>query len=113
MAEVSSKFARYKDRGQYGPGFDMYDVGVLTYEMLVGKPPFVHDPADTEMHKLMTRIARGKPAMPPGMLSDAACDLVLRLMDCDPENRPTAVEVLQHPWVVELAGATDEAEWNY
>lgn len=100
-----------EQKDEYSSPFDMYDVGVLTYEMLVGRPPFQHDAADQHFHVLMSRIAKGRVVIPPSLSPEAAA-LVRALMSLDPADRPTAQEVLKHPWVVMHAGATEDAEWD-
>jgi serine/threonine protein kinase len=37
-------------------------------------------------------------------LDAAACDLLLRLLAADPAARPSAAQVLRHPWLAEVAG---------
>ena len=88
----------------------MQVTGRKAYEMLVGRPPFVLDPADTQMTALMGRIAKGRLSIPPTVSAGAAA-LIRALMSSNPAERPTAAEVLAHQWVVMLAGSTDEGEW--
>ena len=49
--------------------------------------------------------------MPVPRLPRSAQSLIRALLDRDPQARPTAADVLAHPWVVRLAGATPRAEW--
>lgn len=42
-------------------------------------------------------------------LDDLACDLLLRLLAADPAARPTARQVLAHPWLAEMQGLASGA----
>ena len=85
---------------EYSFGFDMWTVGVLVYEMLVGESPFLASDQDS----IMARIATGVFALPEWLADDAA-DLVSRLLRLDPSARPTAREVLEHPWITRCTAA--------
>jgi aurora kinase len=96
----------------YGTAFDMYTVGVLLYEMLVGTSPYASpDPAQMELESLQRRILEGSFRMPVSITSSAQ-SLIRALLERKPEVRPTAADVLVHPWVVRHAGVTEKVEWE-
>ncbi|KAI4101471.1 MAG: hypothetical protein L6R37_004946 [Teloschistes peruensis] len=78
----------------YNEKVDLWSLGVLTYEFLVGEAPFEDTPVMTQR-----RIARGEMTVP-NFVSSEAKNLILRLLVLDPEKRITLDEVQQHPWVV-------------
>lgn len=95
---------------EYDESFDLYTLGVLLYEMLVGHSPFAgppHAAAEGGMSEgaVMRRIAAGKFVIP-AALPLGAHTLIRALMSPNPRARPSAEEVLKRPWVVALAGAT-------
>ncbi|KAI4257218.1 MAG: hypothetical protein LQ352_001716 [Teloschistes flavicans] len=78
----------------YNEKVDLWSLGVLTYEFLVGEAPFEDTPVMTQR-----RIARGEMTVP-NFVSSEARNLILRLLVLDPEKRITLEEVQQHPWIV-------------
>ncbi|KAH8695914.1 putative serine/threonine protein kinase [Talaromyces proteolyticus] len=78
----------------YNEKVDLWSLGVLTYEFLVGEAPFEDTPVMT--HR---RIARGDMTIP-SFVSPEARDLIKKLLVLDPEKRISLVEVQQHPWIV-------------
>ena len=73
---------------------DVWSLGVLCYEFLVGNPPFeAHGHSET-----YRRIAKVDLKFPP-FLSDGAKDLISRLLVKDPARRWTLPQVMQHPWI--------------
>lgn len=83
----------------YDEGVDVWCLGVLMYEFLIGRPPFETANA-SETYK---KILRSKPNYP-DTLSDEAKDLMEQLLQKDPEKRITLAEVPKHPWIVKYAG---------
>ncbi|KII86939.1 hypothetical protein PLICRDRAFT_43625 [Plicaturopsis crispa FD-325 SS-3] len=75
---------------------DHWALGVLTYEFLVGNPPF-EDRAS--VNATYRRIAKVDLRIPPHVSAEAR-DLISRLLKHDPEARIPLSEVLRHPWIV-------------
>uniref|UniRef100_A0A0R3T8Y9 Protein kinase domain-containing protein n=1 Tax=Rodentolepis nana TaxID=102285 RepID=A0A0R3T8Y9_RODNA len=72
-------------RQEYNRACDWWSVGVILYEMLVGRPPFVAQTAlDTQLRVIQWQRHLRIPGEP-RLASDAA-DLIRRLL-CDPEDR--------------------------
>jgi aurora kinase len=95
----------------YSEKVDLWSLGVLTYEFLVGEAPFEDTPVMTQR-----RIARCEMTVP-NFVSPEAKDLIKRvslaenlvhdemanpeqLLVLDPEKRIPLEEVEQHPWIV-------------
>ncbi|KNB46852.1 calcium/calmodulin protein kinase [Blastocystis sp. subtype 4] len=80
-------------KGQvYGPPVDIWAIGVITYILLCGYPPFSSD-NDVTMYR---QILRGKfdfPSPEWDHVSDAAKDFISKLLIVDPEKRYTAKQV--------------------
>lgn len=60
---------------------------------------------------MLSRILTGSFAIPHSLPRDVHM-LVRQLMSAEPAARPTAVDVLAHPWIVRHAGVTPETEWT-
>ncbi|KAI0031176.1 other/AUR protein kinase [Vararia minispora EC-137] len=76
---------------------DHWALGVLTYEFLIGKPPFEDLSGQWATYK---RIARVQFTFPEDRPSLEARDLITRLLRYSPDDRLSLSEVLKHPWVV-------------
>ncbi|KFY95234.1 hypothetical protein V498_03458 [Pseudogymnoascus sp. VKM F-4517 (FW-2822)] len=78
----------------YGEKVDLWSLGVLTYEFLVGEAPF-----EDTMIMTQRRITRADMTVP-SFVSPEAKDLIKRLLVLDPEKRIQLDQVLQHPWIL-------------
>ena len=63
---------------------DVYQIGVVLYEMLVGIPPFYND----NINILYKNISQGKLKIP-NYLSKSAKSILLRMLHKEPKKRPT------------------------
>jgi aurora kinase len=102
---------------EYDESFDLYTLGVLLYEMLVGHSPFVGPswPAlagggSGQEAAIMARITAGTFQIPHSLPRDVHM-LIRQLMSAEPASRPSAAEILAHAWVVRHAGHTQDSEW--
>lgn len=78
----------------YNEKVDLWSLGVLAYEFLVGEAPFEDSPVMTQR-----RIARADMTIP-SFVSAEAKDLIKRLLVLDPEKRIPLDQVQQHPWII-------------
>lgn len=83
-----------REENWYSEKVDLWSLGVLCYEFLVGEAPFEDTPVMTQR-----RIARGEMTVP-SFVSSEARDLIKRLLVLDPEKRIPLEEVEVHPWIV-------------
>ncbi|KAJ5485362.1 Serine/threonine-protein kinase ark1 [Penicillium diatomitis] len=78
----------------YNEKVDLWSLGVLTYEFLVGEAPFEDTPVMTQR-----RITRADMSVP-SFVSPEAKDLIKRLLVLEPEKRIPLDEIQRHPWIV-------------
>lgn len=103
-------FAPEVIRCQYGPQADMWSMGCVVYEMLVGKTAFPYRDSEDE---LFNRIMTGSfGTHRPGWLalSDEAKSLINAMLNVDPKKRLSATEALNHPWILHNADVNDGNE---
>lgn len=81
----------------YGHACDMWSAGVVAYILLTGVPPF-NGPSDHEIMKII-RTAEWSWGDTATSIPEEAKDFVAKLLQADPEARPTAEEALRHPWL--------------
>lgn len=74
---------------------DLWALGVLIYEFIVGHPPF-EAPQMADTHRNIVTVEY---KIPPHSMSAAAADLIGRLLVKDPKQRLPLMDVLKHPWI--------------
>lgn len=79
---------------------DLWSLGVLCYEFLVGAPPFEESAGYRATYR---RIAKVDLKIPDSVSAEAT-DLIRKLLQHDPEKRLSLEKVLRHPWIVKYAG---------
>ncbi|XP_069035544.1 aurora kinase A isoform X2 [Lepisosteus oculatus] len=75
---------------------DLWSLGVLCYEFLVGKPPF-ETSSHQETYRKISRVEFSYPAF----VSEGSRDLINKLLKHNPIQRLPLQGVLTHPWVTE------------
>eukprot|EP00732_Lithocolla_globosa_P005531 Lithocolla_globosa_v1_NODE_5785_length_1184_cov_15.126661.p1 type:complete len:331 gc:universal NODE_5785_length_1184_cov_15.126661:1140-148(-) len=96
----------------YGKEVDMWSVGVITYILLCGYPPFY----DEDQATLFEMIIGGKYDFHKDYwsdISDSAKDLIKKLLTVDPRNRLTATGALAHPWISGGEAKNTDIHGNY
>ena len=84
-------------KNYYGPGIDVWSLGINLFAMLTGKLPFKSDRV-SHLHKLMVD---KKYTMPP--VSSECKDLITAFLEPEPTLRITLKEVLTHPWTMKYS----------
>ncbi|KAF2623690.1 serine/threonine-protein kinase-like protein [Macroventuria anomochaeta] len=87
----------------YTEKVDLWSLGVLTYEFLVGEAPF----EDTQV-MTQRKIVRGEYTVP-GFVSAEAKDLIKQLLVLDPEKRISLENVERHPWIIKHCKGSSRA----
>ncbi|CAF1684860.1 unnamed protein product, partial [Adineta ricciae] len=82
----------------YDEKIDLWCLGVLTYEMIIGKPPF-----DSQtQHETIRMIRSIELTFPTGTSSDLR-DVITKLLRRNPSDRLPLKDVAQHVWIIKNA----------
>lgn len=73
---------------------DLWSLGVLCYELLVGEPPFQTGSYD----ETFVKITQVKYQVP-DFISTAAKHFISKLIVANPEQRMSLQDVKKHPWI--------------
>nr|GLL28673.1 mitogen-activated protein kinase kinase kinase 1-like [Ipomoea trifida] len=86
-----------KNKG-YGLAADIWSLGCTVLEMLTRQIPYSH----LDGMQAIFRIGKGELPRIPKSLSKYAQDFICKCLQVNPSNRPTAAELLDHPFVKKL-----------
>jgi serine/threonine protein kinase len=93
--------------------FDMWALGCVLYIMLAGRHPFDPTGRATD-EEIEEAIKKGSPPTRDSPytshLSDSAVNLLERLLQNKQHKRPTAMQMLEHPWTKGMTARTDKTK---
>ncbi|CAA2964538.1 mitogen-activated kinase kinase kinase 1-like [Olea europaea subsp. europaea] len=95
----------------YGRAADIWSLGCTVLEMLTGQIPY----SQLEGMQALFRIGRGELPPIPNTLSRDAQDFILKCLQVNPDDRPTAAQLLEHPFNLLLreSGIKDRRQVSY
>ncbi|ORZ35298.1 kinase-like domain-containing protein [Catenaria anguillulae PL171] len=94
-------------RKDYGPKVDVWSLGILAIEMIEGEPPYLNENPLRALYLIATN---GTPTLQnPGQLSSTFRDFLAKCLEVDVERRPTAEDMLRHPFLNKAAPLTSLA----
>ncbi|KAK4687841.1 hypothetical protein P7C73_g2291, partial [Tremellales sp. Uapishka_1] len=83
------------EKKEHNARVDHWALGVLTYEFIVGSPPFEDFNGHQATYKRIVKVDMKIP----DTISPEAADLIRKLLKYDPQERLALSEVLVHPWI--------------
>jgi serine/threonine protein kinase len=86
----------YKDRKDlaYSVKVDSWSIGVLAFELIVGRTPFRHRDEEDMLKTIKTNAIKF-----PSNMSSLACDWIKRAMTFNAHDRASIQELACHPWI--------------
>ncbi|KAL6272642.1 hypothetical protein ACE6H2_023334 [Prunus campanulata] len=95
---MAPEVVRTTDQG-YGIAADIWSLGCTVLEMLTGKFPYDQQ----ERNSALFNIFHGKLPEIPDSLPKLPRDFIQKCLQVNPRDRPTAIELLNHPFVQEAS----------
>lgn len=87
-------------RKTYSLPADIWSLGCTVLEMATRRPPF----GDLEWHRALWKVGHGEAPPIPETLSEEAKDFIKECLEVNPLRRPSAAQLLEHPFVNYLGG---------
>ena len=88
------------NRAGYGKAVDLWAIGALAFELVVGFPPF----QSTSRQQAYDMILQGSFKIP-AFVSEHGADFIRKCLVLDPSARLKPAEMLEHPWIVSLGSS--------
>ena len=79
---------------KYNSKIDVFSAGVILYILMTGNHPFNDSSSDKILEKNKHCIYKTKT-----LKSEIARDFIVSMMTADPNERPSAAQLLEHPWI--------------
>jgi len=102
--------------GSYDERCDVWAIGVITYLLLSGDPPFGGCGGPESLMEVRSNILAGRFCFEPreiwDLVSDGAKAFIKKLLVTDPMNRPTARDCQKEEWIHEWANKDKKAGDN-
>lgn len=86
--------------GNYNEKVDIWSIGVIAYVLLCGYPPF-NGGSESLTYDLVKAGKVTYPSPSWDHISEGAIGFVQRLLTLDPEQRPSASQALEDPWLTQ------------
>ena len=88
----------------YGPKVDIWSLGIMAHEMWEGEPPYMDkDP----IKALFLIVSKGRPPFKKQNTSAQFSNFVEQCTRMEPDDRPTATELLKHPFFQQTCPISD------
>ena len=84
-----------KGERRYDTKIDIWSFGIFAYELAEGNPPYIRELQSRVMINIITREA----PLISSRWSEGFRDFVKKCLTTNPEERPSAAEMLQHPFL--------------
>jgi serine/threonine protein kinase len=94
---------------KYDKSCDVWSVGIITYTLLCGYPPFNGSDND----RILDAVRLGRYMFPSAdwsRKSRESRNFIRRMLQKDPRKRMTAREAMEHPWILKHVGVGREVE---
>ncbi|KAJ9069997.1 Calcium/calmodulin-dependent protein kinase type I [Entomophthora muscae] len=97
-------------RTGHGKPVDMWAIGVITYFLLCGYPPFDQNDESFEVQSILNGEFSFEPEKYWCQVSETAKKFIRLLLVVKPEERLTAQQALNHPWLLVVKGGVVTGE---